>query len=90
LLESLTSNFGSTSPFSSAPRTTHHCTDAGPGKSIELPRTIYVPAPTPGSLAHQQQWLREELQNSICSPRLGATNEGGATGGATGPGTPLK
>jgi hypothetical protein len=33
-----------------------------------LPWTIYAPAPTPGSLAHRQQQLREELQNSLCSP----------------------
>jgi hypothetical protein len=55
-----------------------------------LPQTIYTPAPTPGSLAHRQQRLREELWNSIHSPRLGAANEGGTAGSAPGPGTPLK
>jgi hypothetical protein len=89
-LKSLTSNFASTSPFSSTPWPTNHRTNAGPGESGKLPWTIYVPAPTSGSLAHQQQWLCEELWNSLCSPRLGTMDEGGATGSAAGPGTPLK
>jgi hypothetical protein len=46
----------------------NHRTDTGPDQSGKLPQTIYTPTPTPGSLAHRQQQLREELQNSIRSP----------------------
>ena len=68
----------------------HHGMTTGPVKPKQLPWDIYHPAATLGSLANRQQWLHQELCNSLCTHKFNPTPNGGSNGSYTGSNKALK